>query len=132
MLGFFKPTELKATLKALDDLQPLFTQEREAVEIAFAEARRAAVREKPNTIASIRDQQWTPRDLALLLVSKMSFRHAASGNHHIYRNAPTPTGYALRGVFEQAGEAMVASGFIQQAEHEEDQRSIRKAMSEVG
>lgn len=132
MMGFFRPAELKATLKELDGLRPLFKQDPEAVEIAFGEARRVAVLEKANTVASIRAQNWKPRDLALLLVSKMSFRHAASGNHHIYRNAPTTTGYALRGIFQQAGEAMVASGFIQQSDHEEDQRSIRKAMAEVG
>lgn len=132
MFGLFQPPELKATLAALDDLRLKFQQDREAVEIAFGEARRRATTEKANTVASINGQGWKPRDLALLLVSKTAYRHAASGQHHIYRNAPTPVGNGLRSIFEQAGNEMVASGFIEQAENEADQRTLRQTMSEVG
>ena len=132
MFGLFQPPEVKATLAALDHLRLKFHQDREAVEIAFGEARRMVVEQKADTIASIHDQNWQPRDLALLLVSKSAFRHASSGQHHIYRNAPTPVGHGLRSIFEQAGDGMVASGFIEKAENEADRRTIRQAMAEVG
>lgn len=132
MFGLFRPAPLKAVLAAFDDLRPTFHQSAAAVELVFSDARSLAIRERGNTVASIKEQKWKPRDLALLLISKMAFRQAASGHHHIHRNRPTATGNALRAVFEQAGREMVASGFIPEAENEEDQRTIRKAMSEVG
>lgn len=132
MFGLFQPPELKATLSALDDIRLKFQEDREAVEIAFGEARHRTTTEKENTIASIQVQGWKPRDLALLLVSKAAYRHAASGQHHIYRNAPTPVGNGLRSIFEHAGNELVASGFIDQAENEADQRALRQAMAEVG
>ena len=132
MFGLFRPGALTAVLAELDELRPKFQQPQEAVALVFDEARARVSREKVNTIASIRDQKWAPRDLALLLISKTAFRHAASGQHHIYRNAPTSTGSALRSIFEQAGREMVASGFIEQTENDEDQRTLLRAMSEVG
>ena len=132
MFGLFQPPELKATLAALDDLRPSFKQDSQAVEIAFGGARRMILMEKANTVACVRDRKWKPRDLALLVVSKLAFRRAASGEYHVYRNAPSPVGVGLRSIFDQVGEEMVASGFIEQAEHEEDKRTLRKAMSEVG
>lgn len=132
MFGLFQPSEVKATLAALDDLRLKFHQDAQAVEIAFSGARRVIQLEKANTIACVRDKGWKPRDLAALIVSKLVFKRAASGEYHVYRNAPTPVGVGLRSIFRQVGEEMVASGFIQQAEHEEDQAALRQAMAEVG
>jgi hypothetical protein len=140
MFGLFQPAELKATLGALNDIRRTFQQVGGTDPVAFGEAwrlaidgaRHLAISQKSNTLASIRDQRWKPRDLALLLLSKVSFRLASSGQFHVYRGAPMPTGVALRSIFEQAGSAMAASGFITQAENEKDQQSLRKAMAEAG
>ena len=136
LTNLFKPKEVKATLQALEELTPSFTTPDSYAQIAlkliFCEARRMITQQSADTVASIRDQNWKPRDLALLLVSKRAFAHATSGAHHVYRGVPNGTGHALKTIFTTAGSLMVASGFIQPSEQHADQVALEKAMKEVG
>ncbi|EJL32218.1 hypothetical protein PMI01_02598 [Caulobacter sp. AP07] len=136
LANLFKPKEVKATLQALEELKPSFTTPDPfahiAVKLVFGEARQMTIQQSADTVGSIRDQNWKPRDLALLLISKRAFAHAASGTHHVYRGTPDQTGHAIKAIFTKAGKLMVASGFIQPSEQHADQVALEKEMKEVG
>lgn len=137
LANLFRPKEVKAALEALDELTPAFLTTPDpyahaAVKLVFGEARQMITRQAADTVASIRDQNWKPRDLALLLISKRAFAQASSGAHHVYRATPSPMGHALKGVFTKAGKQMVASGFIKPTEQLADLAELERAMKEVG
>jgi hypothetical protein len=136
LTNLFKPKEVRATLQAVEELVPSFTTPDPfahiAVKLVFGEARQMITQQAADTVASIRDENWKPRDLALLLISKRAFAHAASGTHHIYRGTPNQTGQAIKAIFTTAGKLMVTSGFIQPSEQQADQVALEKAMKEVG
>lgn len=134
--NLFKPGEVKATLQALEDLVPTFDSltpsAPSTVKLIFDEARQAITRQSADTVASVRDDNWAPRDLALLLISKQAFAHATSGAHHVYRGTPSQTGRAIAAIYAMAGKLMVESGFIEPSEQQADQVALEKAMKEVG
>lgn len=136
LANLFKPKEVKAALQALDELTPSFLTPdpfvHTAAKLILGEARQMIIQQAADTVASIREQSWKPRDLALLLISKRAFAHAASGTHHVYRGTPDQTGHAIKGIFTKAGSLMVASGFIQPSENHADIVALEKAMKEVG
>lgn len=137
MFGFGTPKEVKATLTALDEVQRRLSAKaagpgHAAVALAVDQARMLAKSQAADTVASIRENGWSPGDLALLLVSKRASALAGSGHYHTYRGVPDPTGRGLQRVFELAGEEMVAGGFITEAEHRQDLADLKRQMAEVG
>lgn len=134
--NLFRPKEVRATLQALEDLAPSFASSAPcahgAMKLVFGEARQLIAQQARDTVASIRDENWAPRDLALLLISKRAFAHATSGAHHAYRGTPNQTGRAIAAIYTTAGKLMVESACIELSEQHSDQVALVKAMKEVG
>lgn len=132
----FPPKEVKDALSAVKSLEGMFVVEdvisAQAPVIVLNDVRQTIRQRHADTVASIREQGWNPRDLALLLISKRAFAHAASGAHHVYRATPGPVGLAMKAIFHRAGTEMVLSGFISEDDHQQDLRELEKAMREVG
>lgn len=114
----FKPEEVKATLRALKGLRPLFQQYKPAVDTLFYEVRSRAVESRTKIIARVRHQGLDPRDVALRMIFDRAFDAAAE--------SPTP----LRRVMMQsvcgvAGDAMVVSGHIDETQNEAKKKSLQ-------
>lgn len=118
----FKPEELKATLRALDDLRSSFQPDEPVVDTLFGEVRRTALKTRAKIIARVKHQGSSPRDVALLMISEGSCDWAV-------RKPGSQGEAAMQTVFALAGDAMVASGYLDDAQNQANKKSLREALS---
>ena len=81
---------------------------------------------------SIRVDRKKPKEIALLIISNISFNRLASGHGYIYRGVLSIIGRECLKVFNAAVGASEALGFISQQEAKEDMRNLSEQIKKNG
>lgn len=130
------PPEVDATVDALGAVRSAFVETdpfvANAIDRSFAMARAEAVDQPDLTVHSISVDKWKPRDLAFLLLSKVSSRALSTGQYHTYRGVLGGEGRGYLRVFRKSVDALAQSGFITPQQAEADLAALNDQIRKAG
>jgi hypothetical protein len=139
LLRFFskKNEPIVKSLDALQNLKPLFYEndlfiELEGIDACFLQTREVIKTQKDNVIKAISVDNWSARDVALLLLTKQADYQLCSGWNHIYRGLLSPRGHGYMYVYKMASALLIQSGFFTRQKVDEDIKTVMHEIAYAG
>lgn len=129
----FPPSEVKVCLRALKDVEPLFSNSLHP-DFVLASIRGLLLdrENKIHLLKAIYEAKNSPREVVLYAIVQQCKLLLSSGNYHVYRGVLSGEGSGIRAAFGIALDELMKSGFANEQQASEQRAELNELIKNVG